>query len=125
MQALPNRFKRRQINKYSGFAKQKRKMQFSKWCKLVLNLQKGGQELHYSNLDAMDKIVSNNLEIEEQIKIEFWKGLGYNEEEIVELRKAWAITRVKDKHNWKTDKKIARKIFKEVRKSLIERNKQN
>ena len=121
MQTLPNRFTRRKINKHNGFAKVKRHLPFATWCKFILNLQKGGKELHNSNVDRQDKIFQEILEAKEIVKIEMWKGLGYTEEEIQKLRTASAITAVKNKDTWQTDKKIARRIFKEVAESLRKR----
>jgi hypothetical protein len=121
MQTLPNRFTRRKINKYNGFVNLKRKLLFSAWCKFVLNLQKGGNELHNSNVDRQDKIYHEILEARELVKIEFWKNLGHTEEEIKNLRIAFAITAVKNRDTWQTDKKVARKIFKETAESLRKR----
>ena len=121
MQTLPNRFRRREINKQNGFAKIKRSLPFSTWCKFVVNLQKGGKELHNANTDRQDKIYQEILEAKELLKIELWKSLGHTEEEIQLLRKVSAITAVKNRDTWHTDKKVARKIFKEVAESLRKR----
>jgi hypothetical protein len=121
MQTLPNRFTRRKINKHNGFINLKSRLPFSAWCKFVLNLQKGGKELHNSNVDRQDKIYQEILEARELIKIEFWKSLGHNEEEIESLRTAFAITAIKNRDTWQVDKNIARKIFREVAESLRKR----
>jgi hypothetical protein len=121
MQTLPNRFIRRKINKHNGFAEVKRHLPFSTWSKFIVNLQKGGKELHASNVDRQDKIYHEILEARELVKIEFWKGLGHTEEEIQKLRTAFAITAVKNRDTWQTDKKIARSIFREVSESLAKR----
>ena len=121
MQTLPNRFTRRKINKHNGFAEVKRHLPFSTWCKFIVNLQKGGKELHASNVDRQDKIYHEFLEARELVKIEMWKSLGHTEEEIQKLRTACAITAIKNRDTWKIDKKVARAIFKEVSESLRKR----
>jgi hypothetical protein len=125
MQTLPNRFKRREINKKAGFIDEKGKLEFSMWSKLVSNIQKGGNELHQSNVERQDKIYHELLEASELIQIEFWKSIGHTEEEITQLREAWAITRIKNKDTWQKDKKVARAIFKQAAKALTDRKLKN
>ena len=122
---VPLCFKRREINKKAGFIDEKGKLEFSMWSKLVSNIQKGGNELHQSNVERQDKIYHELLEASELIQIKFWKSIGHTEEEITQLREAWAITRIKNKDTWQKDKKVARAIFKQVAKALTDRKLKN
>jgi len=121
MQNIPNRRERRAAMKYQGMLKAKSKLPFKEWMKMTSETLKAGKEIHAANVDAVDKSIAQQLEDRETAMIENWKELGYTKEEIEKLREATATMMVKDKENWHRDKKIARKIFKEVNESYYKR----
>ena len=121
MTQAPNRRQRRLAMKYQGILKAKSKLPFHKWMEVTKENIKQGRELHAANLDAQDKHTTERLEAMEERQIIAWQDAGYNEGEIKMLREANAILMVKDKESWHTDKKVARKIFKDTRESLNKR----
>ena len=121
MTQAPNRRQRRLAMKYQGILKAKSKLPFHKWMEVTKENIKQGRELHVANLDAQDKHTTERLEAMEERQIIAWQDAGYNEDEIKMLREANAILMVKDKGSWHTDKKVARKIFKDTRESLNKR----
>ena len=62
----------------------------------------------------MEKSIGEQLEAIEAKLISSWREMGYNDSEIEQLREANAILTIRDMETWKTDKKVARKIMKEV-----------
>ena len=50
--------------------------------------------------------------------IEMWKSMGYNENEIEKLVRANTLLSVKNKSTLRTDKKLGRKLLKEVQISF-------
>ena len=52
-----------------------------------------------------------------------WKKQGYNAEEINKLEEAWALGVIKDKENYRANRKKAKQLNKEARASLAARNK--
>ena len=53
--------------------------------------------------------------------IEMWKSMGYNENEIEKLVRANTLLSVKNKSTLRTDKKLGRKLLKEVQLSFLSR----
>jgi len=121
MQNIPNRRQRRAAMKYQGMLKAKSKLPFKEWMKMTSESIKAGKDIHAANTDAVDKAIAQQLEDIESAKISQWKEEGYNDKEIEKLREATATMMVKDKENWHRDKKVARKLFKEVRESYYKR----
>lgn len=121
MNNIPNRRDRRAAMRYQGILRQKTKFSFSQWLNFTRESIKQGKEIFEANRDAMEKSIGEQLEAKELAVIENWKEQGYNEEEIVRLREAWATLTIKDKETWHKDKKEARKILKEVQESYLSR----
>lgn len=121
MTQAPNRRQRRLAMKYQGILKAKSKLPFHKWMEVTKENIKQGRELHAATVDAQDKRMTERLEAMEERQIIAWQDAGYNEDEIKMLREANAILMIKDKESWHTDKKVARKIFKDTRESLNKR----
>ena len=116
MQNIPNRRERRAAMKYQGMLKAKSKLPFKEWMKMTSETLKAGKEIHAANMDAADKSITQQLEDREAKLME-----GYNKEEIEKLREADAILTVKYKETWHQDKKVARKLMREVRESYYKR----
>ena len=121
MTNIPNRRERRAAMKYQGMLKAKSKLPFKEWMKMTSESIKAGKDIHAAHLDATDKAMAQQLEDRESKMIEDWKEFGYNDKEIQKLREANATMAIKDKENWHRDKKIARKLLKEVRESYYKR----
>lgn len=121
MTQAPNRRQRRLAMKYQGLLKAKSKLPFHKWMEVTRENIERGKELHAANTDAVEKRIAEQLESIEERKIEAWKATGYNDKEIEMLREANSILSVRDKENWQTDKKVARKLMKDARESLNKR----
>jgi|TARA_R100001509_G_scaffold41189_1_gene22039 hypothetical protein len=121
MQNIPNRRERRAAMKYQGMLKAKSKLPFKEWMKMTSETLKAGKEIHAANMDAADKSITQQLEDREAKLMEGWKEQGYNKEEIEKLREADAILTVRYKESWHQDKKVARKLMKEVRESYYKR----
>jgi len=122
MNNIPTRRERRAAMKYQGILKMKSKLPFSKWCEFTTNTIKAGKEIFEANRDRMEKSIGEQLEAIEAKLISSWREMGYNDSEIEQLREANAILTVRDMETWKTDKKVARKIMKEVHQELLSRS---
>ena len=66
----------------------------------------------------MENEISEQLRGIESKLIETWKSMGYNESEIEKLVRANALLSVKNKSTLRTDKKLGRKLLKEVQLSF-------
>lgn len=70
------------------------------------------------NQSHMENEISEQLRGIESKLIETWKSMGYNENEIEKLVRANALLSVKNKSTLRTDKKLGRKLLKEVQLSF-------
>ena len=70
------------------------------------------------NRSHMENEISEQLRGIESKLIETWKSMGYNESEIEKLVRANALLSVKNKSTLRTDKKLGRKLLKEVQLSF-------
>ena len=121
MQNIPNRRERRAAMKYQGMLKAKSKLPFKEWMKMTSESIKAGKEIHAANVDAIDKRLTQQLEDMDAKNVEKWTEEGYTKKEIEKLREASAILAVRYKETWQEDKKVARKLMKEVRESYYKR----
>jgi pyruvate kinase len=121
MQNIPNRRERRAAMKYQGMLKAKSKLPFKEWMKMTSETIKAGKEIHAANVDAIDKKLTQQLEDIDAKNVEKWTEEGYTKKEIEKLREASAILAVRYKETWQEDKKVARKLMKEVRESYYKR----
>ena len=121
MQNIPNRRERRAAMKYQGMLKAKSKLPFKEWMKMTSETIKAGKEIHAANVDAIDKRLTQQLEDMDAKNVEKWTEEGYTKKEIEKLREASAILAVRYKETWQEDKKVARKLMKEVRESYYKR----
>ena len=119
--SIPNRSQRRMAMKHQGFLKQKRNLALPEWLQLCKEVIAKGDEIHQANIDRMEKSVCARFEEIESAKITGWKEEGYTDTEIKQLREAYALILIKDKTNWHADKKLARKILKELSLKLQKR----
>jgi hypothetical protein len=74
--------------------------------------------LYKVNRSHMENEISEQLRGIESKLIETWKSMGYNESEIEKLVRANALLSVKNKSTLRTDKKLGRKLLKEVQLSF-------
>ncbi|RLD25541.1 MAG: hypothetical protein DRI75_13210 [Bacteroidetes bacterium] len=121
-QTIPNRRQRRAAMKHQGILKMKSKLSLKDWLEVCKKTREKGNEIHTANLENADQALSAKLEELESIKMSQWKEEGYTDKEIEQLREVFAMTMVKDKSTWHTDKKVARKTLKELRLKLQERS---
>jgi pyruvate kinase len=121
MQNIPNRRERRAAMKYQGMLKAKSKLPFKEWMKMTSESIKAGKEIHAANVDAIDKKLTQQLEDIDAKNVEKWTEEGYTKKEIEKLREASAILAVRYKETWQEDKKVARRLMKEVRESYYKR----
>lgn len=122
MNNIPTRRERRAAMKYQGILKMKSKLSFSKWCEFTTNTIKAGKEIFEANRDRIEKSIGEQLETMEAKLITTWRDMGYTDSEIEQLREANAILTIRDMETWHTDKKVARKIMKDVYQALISRS---
>jgi hypothetical protein len=121
MTTLPRRSVRRKMLKMNGFFKSKGQLGFNDWLKITSQTLTRGREYEQNNSDMRDKAISSSLEKAELNLIENWKLIGYDQQEIDKLREANAILAVKDLSTWREDKKLAVKLMREAKESLIQR----
>lgn len=121
MTTLPRRSVRRKMLKMNGFFKSKSQLGFNNWLKITSQTLTRGREYEQNNSDMRDKAISSSLEKAELNLIENWKLIGYDQQEIDKLREANAILAVKDLSTWREDKKLAIKLMREAKESLIQR----
>jgi hypothetical protein len=121
MTNIPNRKERRKVMKFQGILKMKSKLPHNKWLNLIRESIKNGKQFFFINQDTIEKSLAEKAEAKELAMIEKWKDFGYNTDEIEKLREAHAIFSIKYSTTWHADKRIARRLIKEVNKSKTER----
>ena len=77
--------------------------------------------LYKVNRSHMENEISEQLRGIESKLIETWKSMGYNESEIEKLVRANTLMSVKNKSTFRNDKKLGRKLLKEVQLSFLSR----
>jgi len=85
--------------------------------------QKNGRRIHQMHQDRNDAKAATFFENKLNASKSTWFGMGYNKEEIDMLEEAWSLTIIKDKESYRTDKKKAKELRKQVAASLAARNK--
>ena len=120
-QSIPNRRQRRMAMAHQGLLKQKSKLSLAEWYKLCSEIKIKGNEIHEANIERDEKSNFARLEEIESVNISNWKEEGYTDKEIEQLREAYSIFMIKDKSTWHKDKKVARKIIKELSSTLYNR----
>jgi len=120
-QFIPNRRQRRMAMAHQGLLKQKSKLSLAEWYKLCSEIKIKGNEIHEANIERDEKSNFARLEEIESVNISNWKEEGYTDKEIEQLREAYSIFMIKDKSTWHKDKKVARKIIKELSSTLYNR----
>ena len=73
------------------------------------------------NQSHMENEISEQLRGIESKLIETWESMGYNDTEIEKLVRANALLGVKNKSTFRNDKKLGRKLLKEVQLSFLSR----
>ena len=73
------------------------------------------------NQSHVENDISEQLQKVESKLIEMWKSMGYNDTEIEKLVRANALLGVKNKSTFRNDKKLGRKLLKEVQLSFLSR----
>lgn len=73
------------------------------------------------NQSHVENEISEQLRGIESKLVETWKSMGYNESEIEKLVRANALLGVKNKSTLRSDKKLGRKLLKEVQLSFLSR----
>lgn len=121
MNNIPRRRERRAVMRYQGVLRKKSKLSFSEWLEFTISSIKNGTEIFNVKKEETEKLIAEQLEQKELSLIEFWKSLGYNQNEIEKLREANSIFMIRFLPTWKEDKKVARRLINEVNKSKAER----
>ena len=98
-------------------------MKFSDQCELRRQNIENGRKLHQQHLDAIEKTNHALLEAKLESLKATWTEQGYNAKEISLLEEAWSITVIKDKENYRADKKKARALNREARALFTARQK--
>ena len=73
------------------------------------------------NQSHVENDISEQLQKIESKLIETWESMGYNENEIEKLVRANTLMSVKNKSTLRADKKLGRKLLKEVQLSFLSR----
>lgn len=118
---MPNRRSRRMALKFQGLIKMKNQASFADRAQLRRDTIKRGTELHQQNVNEVDKKLFEFAEAREASQVKAWSEIGYNAKEIEMLKEANAIINYKTVETWSTDKKTARKLMADARKSLESR----
>lgn len=120
-QFIPTRKQRRAAMAHQGLLKQKGNLSLAEWNKLCIEIKIKGNEINQANIERNEKSIFARLEEIESVNISNWKEEGYTDKEIEQLREAYSIFMIKDKSTWHKDKKVARKIIKELSSTLYNR----
>lgn len=80
-----------------------------------------GKAAHEAHVNRVNDAMSDNLQAKLNSMKEVWASTGYNENEVKMLEEAWSITIIKDKDNYRADKKEARKLMQAAKESLTKR----
>lgn len=113
---LLTRRQRRFMLKQRGVMKIISKMNFLGPERSELRRQnmENGRKLHQSHLDVLEQRNGEALEQKLESLKDTWSTIGYNSDEIKLLEEAWVLTAVKDKQNYRSDKKKARALRKQA-----------
>ena len=131
---LTTRRQRRWMMRQQGVLKYISNLPFSERSKIRQANIENGRKLHQQHLDAIEKqqhtALERKLEGYTNEEGEYtpglkdsWKEQGYNAEEINKLEEAWALGVIKDKENYRANRKKAKQLNQEARASLADRNK--
>ena len=120
-----NRRQRRHMMKQQGILKYVSQLPYMGEIRTKLraaNLE-NGKKIHQQNVDRNDKINAQYLESALEGLKETWASQGYNTKEIATLEEAWSLTAIKDKENYRADKKASKALYKEANASRASRQK--
>ena len=120
-----NRIQRRFNLKQQGILKYISKLPYTGEIRTKLRAQnlENGRKIHQQNVERNEQINAQYLEsVLEGLK-ETWASQGFNAEEIKTLEEAWSLTAVKDKDNYRADKKASKALYKEAKASRASRQK--
>ena len=120
---LLTRRQRRFYLKQQGALKYIQSLSFNDRAELRRQNIENGRKLHQQHLDIIEKRNHEMLEAKLVSLKETWTAIGYNKEEQDKLEEAWALGVVKDKENYRADKKKAKALHKEVNASFQSRKK--
>jgi hypothetical protein len=109
--------------KQNGMLKYLSKLSFFHPTRAAIRRQnmENGRKIQEARMDAIEKAQAERLEAILNSMKHTWANIGYNENEISMLEEAWAMTAIKDKETYQTDKKQARKLMKEAANLLAAR----
>jgi CO dehydrogenase/acetyl-CoA synthase beta subunit len=119
MNDMPNRRDRRSALKFQKILRKKSKLPYNIWCKITTQSVENGNQIFNAKKDAVEKLITEQLEAKELSLIEFWKDSGYNEEAIEKLREVYALSTIKYESTKKEDKKTVKRLLKEVEELKI------
>jgi len=113
---LLNRRQRRHMLRERGIMKIISKLGFFHPTKVQLREQnmENGRKLHQQHVDANESRRATQLEAALETAKSVWKDSGYNQEEMLLLEEAWAISAVKNKETYREDKKRAKLLRKQA-----------
>lgn len=83
--------------------------------------QEEGKEFHQKHMNAVHDSIEEQLGSKLNSLKETWKNLNYSDKEIEMLEEAFTISNIKDKENWREDRKKAKSLVKEANNFRMKR----
>lgn len=125
-QLPPNRRVRRAMLRENGILKILKKLGYHNPAYKAFKAEtaEAGRKIHQAHQDRNEELASTRLEAILQGCKSTWFGMGYNQEEVAMLEEAWAMMSVKDRENYRANKKAARELQRAANNSLVARTNQ-
>ena len=113
---LLNRRQRRHMLRERGIMKIISKLGFFHPTRVQLREQnmENGRKLHQQHVDDNEARRATQLEAALETAKSVWKDSGYNQEEMLLLEEAWAISAIRNKETYREDKKRAKLLRKQA-----------
>lgn len=122
-QLPPNRRVRRSMLRENGILKTLKKLGYHHPAYKAFKAEtaEAGRKIHEAHQERRDAATATRLEAVLLSCKSTWFGMGYNQEEVTMLEEAWAMMAVKDRENYKANKKAARELQKAAAASMAAR----
>lgn len=125
-QLPPNRRVRRSMLRENGILKVLKKLGYHHPAFKAFKAEaaEAGRKIHQAHQDRNDELTATRLEAILQGCKSTWFGMGYNQEEVTMLEEAWSLMAVKDRENYRANKKAARELQRAAKNALAARTNQ-
>lgn len=122
-QLPPNRRVRRSIQRENGILKTLKRLGYHHPAYKAFKVEtaEAGKKIHEAHQERNESLTTTRLESILLSCKSTWFGMGYNQEEVTMLEEAWSMMVVKDRENYKANKKAARELQKAAANSMLAR----